>query len=37
MPISLYAHSGRTDINGCHTCRTNCEQYGYSYGERHCH
>ena len=31
------AHSGRTDGSGGHTCRTNCEQYGLSYGEYHYH
>lgn len=32
-----YAHSGRTDSSGCHTCKTNCEKYGLQYGEYHCH
>ena len=32
-----YAHPGRTDARGCHTCRTNCEKWGLSYGEYHCH
>lgn len=31
------AHSGRTDSAGCHTCYTNCEKYGLSYGQYHCH
>jgi len=31
------AHPGRTDEYGCHTCRTNCERWGLSYGEYHCH
>lgn len=31
------AHPGRTDKYGCHTCRTNCEKWGLSYGEYHCH
>lgn len=34
---NVYAHPGRTDSNGCHTCRTNCEKWGLSYGEYHCH
>tara|TARA_X000001036_G_C20640246_1_gene790841 strand:- start:300 stop:1412 length:1113 start_codon:yes stop_codon:yes gene_type:complete len=34
---STQAHSGRTDGSGGHTCRTNCEQYGLSYGEYHYH
>lgn len=31
------AHPGRTDSNGCHFCRTNCDSYGLGYGEYHCH
>ena len=31
-PISAYAHPGRTDANGGHTCRTNCEKWGLQYG-----
>jgi len=37
LSTSIYAHSGRTDSSGCHTCRTNCPSYGLSYGEYHCH
>ena len=37
FPLSVFAHPGRTDINGCHTCRTNCEYWGLEYGEYHCH
>lgn len=33
----VYAHPGRTDANGCHTCNTNCEKWGYEYGTKHCH
>ena len=33
----VYAHSGRTDSLGCHTCRTNCEKYGIEYGFYHRH
>ena len=29
--------SGRTDANGGHTCRTNCEKWGLQYGEYHYH
>ena len=36
-PLSTYAHPGRTDKYGCHTCRTNCEKYGLNYNEYHCH
>lgn len=35
-PIS-YAHPGRTDSSGCHTCRTNCSSWGLSTGSYHCH
>lgn len=31
------AHPGRTDSSGCHTCRTNCPNWGLSTGEYHCH
>lgn len=31
------AHPGRTDSNGGHTCRTNCEKWGLEYGEYHYH
>jgi endonuclease YncB( thermonuclease family) len=31
------AHPGRTDASGGHTCRTNCDKWGYSYGEYHYH
>ena len=34
---SVKAHPGRTDDNCCHYCWTNCEYYGLSYGEYHCH
>jgi len=33
----VLAHPGRTDSSGCHTCRTNCSNWGLSYGEYHCH
>jgi len=36
-PASVSAHPGRTDSSGCHTCRTNCPNWGLSYGEYHCH
>jgi len=31
------AHPGNTDASGGHTCRTNCESWGLSYGEYHYH
>lgn len=37
IPLFSYAHSGRTDSSGCHTCRTNCPNWGLSAGEYHCH
>ncbi len=33
----VFAHPGRTDASGCHTCRTNCSKWGLSSGEYHCH
>lgn len=34
---NAFAHPGRTDSSGCHTCRTNCSSWGLSSGEYHCH
>ena len=36
-PLCVDAHPGRTDRNGCHTCRTNCAKWGLRYGQYHCH
>lgn len=36
-PVSTKAHPGRTDSSGCHTCRTNCANWGLNTGEYHCH
>lgn len=36
-PNISFAHPGRTDSSGCHTCRTNCSNWGLSTGEYHCH
>lgn len=36
-PYISFAHPGRTDSVGCHTCRTNCSGWGLSSGEYHCH
>jgi hypothetical protein len=30
-------HSGGTDKNGCHVCRTNCRKYGIPTGYYHRH
>jgi hypothetical protein len=35
--IPVYAHPGRTDSRGGHTCRTNCEKWGLEYGQYHYH
>ncbi|MBY0084794.1 YHYH domain-containing protein [Brevibacillus brevis] len=38
LPVQMIeAHPGRTDANGGHTCRTNCEKWGLQYGEYHYH
>ncbi|MED4585790.1 YHYH domain-containing protein [Brevibacillus choshinensis] len=38
IPFSVVeAHPGRTDKNGGHTCRTNCEKWGLQYGQYHYH
>lgn len=37
IPNISFAHPGRTDSYGCHTCRTNCSNWGLSTGEYHCH
>ncbi|MFZ2072408.1 MAG: YHYH domain-containing protein [Minisyncoccia bacterium] len=37
IPSISFAHPGRTDSSGCHTCRTNCPSWGLSTGEYHCH
>ena len=34
---SAYSHLGRTDKNGCHYCRTNCEKWGVPKNQKHCH
>lgn len=36
-PYDVLAHPGRTDANGCHTCRTNCAKWGLATGQYHCH
>ena len=37
VPEIVSAHPGNTDSSGCHTCRTNCPNWGLSTGEYHCH
>jgi len=34
---SAFSHPGRTDKNGCHYCRTNCEKWGVPKNQKHCH
>lgn len=33
----IFAHPGRTASDGCHYCRTNCDDWGVEWNERHCH
>jgi endonuclease YncB( thermonuclease family) len=35
--INAYAHPGKLDSKGGHTCRTNCSQYGLVDGQYHYH
>lgn len=37
LVLDISAHPGRTNADGCHYCRTNCEQYGLQQDEYHCH
>lgn len=37
IPNLTFAHPGRTDSSGGHTCRTNCTSWGLSSGEYHYH
>lgn len=37
FPKVLFAHPGATASDGCHYCRTNCDKWGVSWNERHCH
>jgi len=37
FPSVTYAHPGRTDKYGGHTCRTNCPKWGLKYGQYHYH
>lgn len=37
IPNISFAHPGRTNSSGCHTCQTNCPSWGLSTGEYHCH
>lgn len=37
IPYTVSAHPGRTDAQGGHYCRTNCEKWGMKEGEYHFH
>lgn len=37
IPGFALAHPGKLDSRGGHICRTNCEKWGYKYGEWHQH
>ena len=37
IPTISFAHPGRTDSSGGHTCRTKCTSWGLSTGEYHYH
>lgn len=34
---TVEAHPGRTAADGCHYCRTNCDEWGVPWNARHCH
>jgi hypothetical protein len=34
---NIDAHPGNTASDGCHFCRTNCGEWGYTYDTRHGH
>lgn len=37
LNTAAYASPGGLDGNGCHTCRTNCQDYGIATDTYHCH
>lgn len=37
MPTISFAHPGKLDKKGGHTCRKNCDQYGLKNGQYHKH
>lgn len=37
LPSLVYAHPGRTDSSGCHTCYSSCVKWGLKSGMYHCH
>ena len=36
-PNLVFAHPGGLDNKGCHTCKTNCAEWGLTNGLYHCH
>ena len=37
FPSVILAHPGRTASDGCHYCKTNCDEWGVPWNQRHCH
>ncbi len=37
LVVPAAAHPGNTAADGCHYCRTNCDQWGVGWNVRHCH
>ena len=37
MFTPTFAHPGNTASDGCHYCRTNCDEWGVAWDQRHCH
>lgn len=37
IPLTVFAHPGRTDAKGCHICKTNCSKWKIKKGTKHCH
>lgn len=36
IPSLVLAHPGNLDANNCHTCYSNCTDWGLEYEEYHC-
>ncbi len=34
---SALSHPSKTASDGCHYCRTDCDRWGETHGQRHCH
>jgi hypothetical protein len=37
IPFTTFAHPGRTDAKGGHTCKTNCTSWSLKDGQYHLH